>query len=187
MAWLETFRQETAQVIEEPFFRCLAEAIATVESDHGRQAIASDQGINEIGYKAVPGYPSCRMRTREAGEGGRLEPTTAQFRLFRDRLEQARSLLWLVRSSQFYEAARLLFVLTFYSAYAPGRTDGAHALIKVFNEIAGSGAHAGVRPLAMTRPAETDPSVLQLNHAAARQAVRLFAELTGAPTPNAEA
>ena len=179
MPWLEEFRAETAPVIAEPFFRCLAEAVATVESGAGGRVIAAPAGFNEIGYKAVPGHPSLGVRTREADAVGRLRPVTASFRLFRDRAEQARALLWLLRSSHFYDAARLLFILAFYAAYAPGRTAGARELVKVFNRLAASGAHDGVRPLCLTAPAPEERELRALNHAAARDAVRLFAALTG--------
>lgn len=178
--WLECFRAETSSVIVEPFFRCLAEAVATVESGGGRHPIASPTGLNEIGYKAIAGHPSTASATREANPDGTLRPTTAAFRIFRNRTEQARALLWLLRSSHFYDAARLLFILTFYGAYAPGRTAGARELVKVFNRIAASGVHEGVRPLCLADPVLKDDELLALNHAAARDAVRLFAELTGA-------
>ena len=181
MDWLETFRSETAPVITEPLFCCLAEAIAIVESDHGRRAIGSGGGLNEIGYKAVAGGPARRLGTREAGPGGELESVEADFRIFRDRAEQARALLWLLRSSRYYESARALFILAFYSAYAPGRTAGARELLKVFNELAATGFHPGVRPLGLLGGEKMDGETLRLNHAAARDAVRLFAELTHAP------
>lgn len=181
MSWLEEFRAETAPVITEPFLLCLAEAIATVESASGRKAITGEEGLNEIGYKAVPGHPSKAVGTLEADSAsGRLEAVTASFRLFRDRAEQARSLLWLLRTSPYYDAARLLFILAFYSAYAPGRSDGLRELIKVYNRLAQSGAHPGVRPLCLAGGEGADPETLALNHTAARAAVRLFAELTGA-------
>ena len=187
MAWLETYRAETGTVIAEPFFRCLAEAVATVESDHGRQALNAREGLNEIGYKAIPGHPALHAGTREADAQGVLAPAQADFRIFRDRREQAEALLWLLRSSRYYETARLLFILGFYSAYAPGRIAGAREVVKVFNEIARTGAHEGVRPLGLLPDGQSvpeeqpDPETLRLNHAAARQAVRLFAELTSAP------
>lgn len=180
MPWLDEFRAETAPVIAEPFLRCLAEAVATVESAGGARAIAAPGGFNEIGYKAVPGHPSHSVRTREAGADGRLRPVTASFRLFRDRAEQARALLWLLRSSRFYDAARLLFILAFYAAYAPGRTAGARELVKVFNRLAASGAHEGVRPICLVDSAPDERELCALNHAAARDAVRLFTTLTGA-------
>lgn len=183
MSWLEEFRSETQAVITDPFLCCLAEAIAAVESRHGGRAIREGKGLNEIGYKAVPGRPSIAVQTREADSVGQLKPAQAAFRLFRDREEQARALLWLLRSSRFYEASRLLFILAFYAAYAPGRLAGARALVKVFNELAASGAHEGVKPFALVDPqaAQADGELLRLNHTAARQAVRLFAELTKAP------
>ena len=183
MPWLEEFREQTLPVIAEPLLGCLAEAIAIVESDHGRKAIRTDQGFNEIGYKALAGYPKTSRQTQEANAQGALLTTSADFRLFRDRAEQARALLWLMRSSCYYETCRLLFILAFYSAYAPGRTAGLRALLGVFNELALSGAHPGVRPLALIRDGNNEPLPMDaecaaLNHAAARQAVQLFAELT---------
>jgi hypothetical protein len=177
---LEDFRAQTRRVIGEPFLLCLAEALAVVESAGGRRAIVGgaggEVGINEIGYKAVPGKPSFVLATREADADGVLRPARAAFRLFADRAEQARALLWLMRSSAYYEAARLLYALAFVAAYAPGRDDGALELLRVFNALARTGAHRGVRPFALTEgsPGEADA----LNHAAARRAVRLFAELT---------
>ncbi len=179
MDWITTFRNETAPLIAEPFWRCLAESIAAVESGWGREAIVAPGGLNEIGYKALPGHPSVRRGTREADQEGALSPAEAEFRLFTDRADQARALLHLFRTSAHYEAARLLFVLAFYAAYAPGREEGARALVAVFNRLAGSGAHPGVRPFALTLP-YPDRSAAALNHAAARRAVRLFASLTGA-------
>ena len=183
MSWLEEFREQTLPVIQEPLLGCLAEAIAIVESDHGLKAIRTDQGLNEIGYKAIAGYPKVCRQTQEANAQGALVSTSADSRLFRDRAEQARALLWLMRSSCYYEASRLLFILAFYSAYAPGRTAGLRALLDVFNELARGGAHPGVLPLALIRGADNqpqplDPDCAALNHAAARQAVQLFAELT---------
>lgn len=186
MGWLEDFRRETDEVVAEPFLRCLAEAIAVVESDHGRRAITGPEGLNEIGYKAVANQPSHRTATREADGEGRLIAVDADFRLFHDRAEQGRALLWLLRTSRYYEAARLLFILTFYAAYAPGRDAGARALVRVFNELAASGAHEGVRPLLLAAPGQLDAETAELNHAAARQAVRLFAELTSAPDHDKE-
>ncbi|MCE5228778.1 hypothetical protein LLG95_04180 [bacterium] len=180
MNWPDEFREETGRVIAEPFWRCLAEAIASVESAHGTRPIASPHGLNEIGYKAIAGHPSISRETREAGDNGRLIRTEARFRLFADRAEQARALAWLLRGSAYYDAARLLFVLAFYSGYAPGREAGALALVQVFNEIARSGAYPGVAPIRMIEPGGLDPETAALNHAAARQAVRLFARLTGA-------
>ncbi|OPZ09516.1 MAG: hypothetical protein BWZ08_00349 [candidate division BRC1 bacterium ADurb.BinA292] len=179
MGWLEEFRAETAPVIAEPFFRCLAEAIAVVESAHGEQIIAGPEGFNEIGYKALANHPHAVRETLEAGPRGELKRAQASFRLFRNRREQAQALLWLLRSSQFYESARLLFILCFYAAYAPGRRAGAVALLRVFNEIAAGGAHRGVRPFTLLTP-EIDAGARALNHAAARRAVRLFGELTAA-------
>jgi hypothetical protein len=178
MNWIDDFRAQTGVVIEEPFWRCLAEAIACVESARGTSAILDGGGLNEIGYKAVPGKPACRRATREADSGGRLQPQELDFRLFRDRAEQARALLWLLRSSSYYESARLLFILAFYAAYAPGRDEGARAVIKVFNEIARTGIHEGVRPLALTDAGGLDTAARALNHESARRAVRLFTELT---------
>lgn len=180
--WLEQFRAETASVIAEPFFRCLAEAIAIVESAAGRKSITAAGGLNEIGYKAVPGHPSMTRQTQEATPSGELVGTVAGFRLFRDRAEQARALLWLLRTSHFYDAARLLFILTFYSAYAPGRTAGAREVLREFNALAASGAHDGVRPLCLAQAASSDDAdLLAYNHDAARAAVRLFADLTATP------
>ena len=180
MAWLDDFREETSLVIQEPLLRCLAEAVAIVESDHGCRRLVNAQGINEIGYKAIPGHPSARVGTAEADAQGRLVPMRTAFRIFRDRAEQARALLWLWRGSSYYEAARLLWILAFYSAYAPGRTEGARALVAVFNELAAGGLHPGVRPISLIGPERMDPDDAALNHAAARAAVRLFAELTHA-------
>lgn len=186
MNWSEQFRRETEPVICEPFWVCLAEAIASVESARGSRAISTEGGLNEIGYKAIPGHPSVSRPTREA-EGGALVATEARFRLFADRAEQARALLWLLRGSAYYEAARLLFILVFYSGYAPGRDEGALALIRVFNEIARTGAYPGVSPIRLIEPRGLDSETLAINHAAARHAVRLFAELTvgrvSDPTP----
>jgi hypothetical protein len=182
MNWLESYREETARVIGEPFFLCLAEAVAIVESAGGTRRIAAEEGFNEIGYKAVAGRPSIELPTREAGPDGQLHEQRAAFRLFADRAEQGRALLWLMRSSAYYEAARLLYVLTFYGAYAPGRIDGARELVRVFNDLARGGAHPGVQPFALlpTPAGGNDAETRALNHAAARQGVRLFAELTGA-------
>lgn len=176
MGWLEKYREDTIEVIDEPFLRCLAEAIAAVESSWGRQAIEQDGMLNEIGYKAISGKPSTRRRTQEA-EGGRLVSQDAAFRLFQDRHEQAKALLYLMRSSTFYEAARLAFVLAFYAGYAPGRTQGAKDLVKVFSQIAESGAHQGVRPFLITRPGCAE-SIWDLNHDAFRCAAELFVALT---------
>lgn len=175
--WLQTFRRETSRIIDEPWLRCLAEAVAAVESDWGRRALTAPDGLNEIGYKAVRGKPSILASTREADALGNLNPTRTAFRLFADRTEQAQALAWLMRSSVYYEAARLLFALAFYSAYAPGRREGARALVDVFNQIAATGAHAGVRPFSLVESGGR-PYVKALNHHAARDAVRLFAELT---------
>ena len=180
MNWIDQFHSESAPVIGEPFFNCLAEALAIVESGHGRHAIATPNGINEIGYKAVPGHPSVLLPTCEAEADGTLKKQSLFFRLFPNRAEQARSLLYLLRSSLNFEAARLLFVLAFYSAYAPGRTAGLRALLQAYNQRAASGLHEGVRPFAMIG-AGGDPDTLHLNHAAARQAVRMFGELTSQP------
>lgn len=182
MNWSTQFRAETAPIVSEPFFACLAEAIASVESAHGSRAIVGPEGLNEIGYKAIAGHPSAARETREAGANGSLEPAEARFRLFADRAEQARALLWLLRGSAYYEAARLLFILVFYSGYAPGRAAGALALIRVFNEIARTGAYPGVSPLRLVESGGLDTETLALNHAAARQAVKLFAELTSSGT-----
>jgi hypothetical protein len=185
MGWLEDYRAETGKVIAEPWMLCLAEAIACVESAWGAQRIVGPGGFNEIGYKAVPGKPSIGKDTREAGPDGAIEPARAAFRLFADRAEQAQALLWLMRSSAYYEAARLLGVLAFYSAYAPGRIDGIGDLACVFNKLARSGAHPGVRPFALVESASAgggDAETLAYNHAAARQAVRLFAQMTGQTT-----
>lgn len=84
----------------------------------------------------------------------------------------------MLRSSAFYESARLLFVLAFYAAYAPGRTAGARELVRVFNRLTASGAYPGLRPFTMLTPATTDVDTLALNHAAARDALHLFADLT---------
>jgi hypothetical protein len=183
MGWHEEFRAETGRVIREPFLLCLAEAVATVESAGGQRAIVEQNGLNEIGYKAVPGRPSTDRMTREAGPDndgttGEPKPTRARFRLFADRQEQAEALLWLMRSSVYYEAARLLYLLAFYSAYAPGRTDGLRELLRVFDALARAGAHPGVRPFELTDPAKANSDGRALNHAAARQAVRLFGEWT---------
>lgn len=179
MNWAEQFRGETVPVIAEPFWACLAEALAAVESARGAGAICGAEGMNEIGYKAIAGHPWVARPTREA-EGGRLVATEARFRLFADRAEQARALLWLMRGSAYYDAARLLFILVFYSGYAPGREAGARALVQVFNEIARTRAYPGVQPIRLDEPRGLDQETLALNHAAARQAVRLFAEITGA-------
>jgi hypothetical protein len=180
MNWLESFRTQTGAVIGEPFLLCLAETVAAVESDWGRGAIRAEGGLNEIGYKAVAGRPWAERATREADASGGLRPRRARFRLFRDRAEQAEALLWLMRSSRYYEAARLLYVLAFYSAYAPGREAGLEALLGVFNELARSGAHRGVRPFALIEPGRSDPAGAALAHAAAREGVRQFARLTAA-------
>lgn len=178
MNWSTHFRAETSRLIPEPFFACLAEALASVESAHGSRVIAERDGINEIGYKAIPGHPSAVRKTREAGAGGALVATEARFRLFADRAEQARALLWLLRGSAFYDAARLLFILVFYSGYAPGREAGALALVRVFNEFARGGAYPGVSPIRLIDDGGLDAETLSINHAAARQAVMLFAQLT---------
>lgn len=175
--WIEGFHRQTTAVISEPFFNCLAEAVAIVESGRGRWVIRGGEGLNEIGYKALEGHPSKRVATRES-VAGRLKSVHADFRLFRDREEQARALLWLMRSSGYYEAARLLYLLAFYAAYAPGREDGARALARAFNERARTGLHAGVRPIGMIEGEAMDTADREINHAAARQAVRMFAELT---------
>lgn len=180
MSWSAQFRADTAPIIPEPFFACLAEAIASVESAHGAHAIAGPEGLNEIGYKALAGHPSVTRPTREADGNGSLVSTQARFRLFADRAEQARALLWLLRGSAYYDAARLLFILVFYSGYAPGREAGALALVRVFNEIARAGAYPGVSPIRLVEPGGLDAEALSFNHAAARQAVRMFANLTGA-------
>lgn len=185
-AWQAGFRAATAAVIGEPFWACLAESIATVESASGARAIHGPidgvtDGLNEIGYKAVPGKPSAGAVTHEAaGAGGGLQKTSARFRLFRDRGEQAASLLFLLRGSAYYESARLLFILAFYAAYAPGRADGVPDLLRVFNRLAGAGAYPGVRPLGLL-DGSADAATLALNHAAARDAVRLFGALTRSP------
>ncbi len=178
MNWSAHFRAETAPVIAEPFFACLAEAIAAVESAHGSRPIAGPQGLNEIGYKALAGHPAAARQTREAAADGALAPAEARFRLFADRAEQARALLWLLRGSAYYDAARLLFILVFYSGYAPGREAGARALVSVFNEIARTGAYPGVSPIRLVEPDGLDAETQALNHAAARRAVTLFAEMT---------
>jgi hypothetical protein len=204
-SWSAQFRAETAPIIAEPFLACLAEAIATVESAAGTRAIHgplvpasaslpappatpdTPLGLNEIGYKAVPGKPYATIATHEAAATSQptpnapLQSTTARFRLFRDRAEQAAGLLFLLRGSAFYESARLLFVLTFYAAYAPGRTAGARELVRVFNRLAASGVYPGLRPFAMLTPASADADTLALNHAAARDALHLFADLTRTP------
>lgn len=177
--WMKQYRVATAGVITEPFWRCLADAIAAVETDCGRRVIQAEGGINEIGYKALAGWPWVRAKTRETNGLGGLESTEEDFRVFLDREQQARALLYLLRSSTFYEAARLLYVLAFYSAYAPGRADGARELVQVFNQIAGLGVHVGVRPFTMIHGGEMEDGAVAINHEAARQAVRLFAELAG--------
>ena len=181
--WLAAFTAETAPVIRDPFLLCLAASVAAVESAWGVKVLHSPAGLNEIGYKAVPGKPSLTAATQESADPSRpdspLAPQDCAFRLFADRTEQARALLHLFDSSAFYESARLLFALAFYSAYAPGRTQGARALLRVFNRLAREGHFPGVRPFALL-DLHADPHTLALNHAAARAAVRLFAELTSA-------
>lgn len=181
--WLEEFAAETARAIQEPFFQCLAAAIAAVESGRGSAAIRDGSALNEIGYKAIAGKPAKVIRTKEdvePGPGETLQAQAAAFRLFRDRFEQGQALAYLLRSSINFEAARLLFVLAFYSGYAPGRSAGLRTLIKVFDELAGSGRFEGVRPFGMTGGRAIDKETRKMNHAAAREAVRMWAELTGA-------
>lgn len=177
--WLREYRQQTAPVIGEPFLCCLAEAVAAVESDWGRRAITDSRGLNEIGYKAVAGRPWVRRTTHEADSDGGLIRSGAAFRLFADRGEQARALAWLMRSSHYYETARLLYIMAFYSAYAPGRSEGLKQLLAVFNALARSEAHEGVSPLRLIEPDGLDPGVADHNHRAARQAVMLFGQWTG--------
>ena len=177
--WLQEFRAETEPIIREPFLLCLAEAIAAVESGWGEHTITGPEGINEIGYKALPGYPSTVKPTREAGPGGVLVGLEAAFRLFASRNEQARSLLYLMQSSTYYEAARLMFALVFYSTYAPGRKLGAQTLVHVFNEI--SRTHRDVRPFEILVGGQADPKVVIINHRAATEGVKRFAELTEKP------
>lgn len=179
MDWMDTFHRETAAVVTEPFFCCLCEAIAMVESGRGRWPILGEEGLNEIGYKALAGHPSRPSATCESTEAG-LRPAMADFRLFADRGEQARALAWLMRSSRFYEAARLLYLLAFYAAYAPGRDEGARAVARAFNERARTGLHPGVVPIGLIGGQTLDPAERALNHEAARRAVRLFAEMTRA-------
>ena len=174
--WVETFVQGSEGELDEPFALCLATALAAVESGWGKRAIRQGEMLNEIGYKAVAGAPSLTVGTREAEDDGQLKSTRAAFRLFASRRAQARSLAYLMRSSVFFEAARLLFVLVFYSAYAPGRDQGARELIGVFNQLAASGRFPGVRPFQM-HTAEAEAGVAQVNHAAARRGVRLFAQM----------
>lgn len=176
--WLKEFIAETGESIADPFDLCLAAAIASVECGRGERVIRGPEGFNEIGYKAISGRPMKIVRTQEAVEGGGLEARECAFRLFADRAEQARALLWLLRSSTYYEAARLLFVLTFYSAYAPGRREGTRALIKVFNELARTVGGRTVRPFGMINGGKMDEDTARINHAAARQGVRLFCEWT---------
>lgn len=184
-AWLHDFRRETAPHIDEPFLLCLAEAVAAVESAWGRAAIrparTSPPGVwlNEIGYKAIPGHPATERTTREIDAEGLPQIVRARFRLFRDRAEQARALLYLMRSSRFFETARLLYILAFCAAYAPGNTAGAESVVRVFNQLAARGTHPGVRPLALIGH-DGDRNARALNHTAARRAVRLFAGLTRA-------
>jgi len=184
--WLQEFRAETEPIIRDPFLLCLAEAIAAVESGWGERTITGPEGINEIGYKALWGYPSTVKPTREAGPGGALVGLEAAFRLFRSRNEQARSLLYLMQSSTYYEAARLMFMLVFYSAYAPGRTSGAVALVHVFNQIAASWEHPGVRPFSILASGGAERGTLEINHRAAGEGVKLFAALTARPKDPAQ-
>lgn len=166
------------RAIGEPWLATLYAAIAAVESGWGAHAIRRGGMLNEIGYKAVAGRPSVTVETREAtGPGGRLEPVRTGFRLFADRAAQARAMHYLMRRSSNFEAARLLYTLAFYAAYAPGRPEGLRAVIEVFNELAAS----GLPPTGNTRPFQTPTSETDPNHAAARIAVRTFAELTSQP------
>ena len=175
--WMECFHRQTADVIGEPFLCCLSEAIAAVESGRGRWAIRGEDGLNEIGYKALAGHPRTRVNTRESIDG-ELCSVVADFRLFADRNQQARALLYLMRSSRFFEAARFLYRLTLCSAYAPGREAGAKAVVLAFNERARSGAHEGIHPILMIEGETMDPGERTLNHEAARMAVGLFADMT---------
>ena len=83
--WGRAFRSETMAVVVEPFWACLAEAIATVECGAGRHVIQGPcdaegtPGLNEIGYKAIAGKPALEVVTREA-EGDGLTRQTARFR-----------------------------------------------------------------------------------------------------------
>lgn len=179
--WLQQFRQETDPVIVDPFLSCLAEAIATVESGGGQKAIHERHMLNEIGYKAVAGKPSTSKDTKEAGESG-IQATRAAFRLFRDRVEQATSLLYLMRTSAYFDAARLMFLLTFYAGYAPGRSDGIGDLLAAFNRIAATGAHPGVRPIRfldnkLAEAADLGDEERKLNHKAIRDAVMTYGKM----------
>src|SRR5829696_4743766 len=129
MSWLSQFHNETRRYIPDPFFLCIAESIAIVESAGGRRVISGAEGFNEIGYKAIPGKPAIAMQTQEAGPDGTLTAVEANFRLFANRAEQSAALAWLLQASSYYESARLLFILAFYSAYAPGRDAGVRELL----------------------------------------------------------
>lgn len=171
--WLKAFSAATGPILTDPFQRCLAEALAAVESDWGRRAIVGEGGLNEIGYKALPGRPSVEVPTRESDAG---PVCTRRFRLFADREEQAKALRHLMHGSVYYEAARLLYVLAFYAAYAPGRVEGAFELVKVFNQLAAERAEEGIAPLRLAHRG-LSPMAGHLNHRAAREAVRWFGDI----------
>ena len=183
--WLKKFHEATAPVIGDPFLACLAEAIATVECGGGQKAISERGMINEIGYKAIAGKPSTESGTKEAGKDG-IKTTRARFRLFRDRVEQAESLRYLLRTSAYFDAARLMYILTFYSGYAPGRSDGIGDVLDAFNKIAASGTHLGVKPIRFLNDELAEEAGLEkddrdLNHKAIHDAVMTYGLLSQKP------
>ena len=188
MAWIDEFMAESEEVVTDPFNLHLLCAVAALESNWGRKVIRGPlddlvdglvvSGFNEIGYKAVLGHPSVKVLTHDGLPGTPV--STDSFRLFRDRHEQAKAFLWLLHCSNYRRAVRLLHVLCFYSAYAPGRTDGAKELIRIMEAWSRPASPSGAKfPLSLEG---LDADTLEYNHAAIRQGVKLFCEMTNIKT-----
>jgi hypothetical protein len=180
-AWLKSFTEDARLHVSDPFILTTVISLAAVECGFGASVITGklpdgQTGINEIGYKALAGKPRVKVLTHEAVKDGKLEQQFLDFRLFRGddhRREQIVSLLWLMRSSKYYDSARLMFLLTLYSGYAPGRTAGHRSLIEVYNALAADCGTVPVRFLtkALRAASDVDPDTEVLNHSAVRGAV----------------